>query len=146
MSIKPLECAVFEIAQAYDGLYTHQARYNASDTGTSVLCVYVYVALRCQVSLAMPHARHWPAGVTADTVPPPPPRRCGPPRIDYASECGPTSADTVRHSGYDSTIENTTLSREMTIDRSPCTTEFGSSHARKLIMTLEAVILGCCSI
>ena len=73
MSIKPLECAVFEIAQAYDGLYTHQARYNASDTGTSVLCVYVYVALRCQVSLAMPHARHWPAGVTADTVPPPPP-------------------------------------------------------------------------
>ena len=43
------------------------------------------------------------------------PRRCGPPRIDYASECGPTSADTVRHSGYDSTIENTTLSREMTI-------------------------------
>ena len=44
-----------------------------------------------------------------------PPRRCGPPRIDYASECGPTSADTVRHSGYDSTIENTTLSREMTI-------------------------------
>ena len=44
-----------------------------------------------------------------------PPRRCGPPRIDYASECGPTSADTVRHSGYDLTIENTTLSREMTI-------------------------------
>ena len=31
-----------------------------------------------------------------------PPRRCGPPRIDYASEYGPTSADTVRHSGYDS--------------------------------------------
>ena len=44
-----------------------------------------------------------------------PPQRCGPPRIDYASECGPTSADTVRHSGYDSTIENTTLSLEMTI-------------------------------
>ena len=46
-----------------------------------------------------------------------PPRRCGPPRIDYASEYGPTSADTVRHSRYDSTIENTTLSHEMTVHR-----------------------------
>ena len=61
------------------------------------------------------------------------PRRCGPLRIDYASECGPTSADTVRHSGYDSTIENTTLSREMTIvdvRSTPCTTELGSSRTK----------------
>ena len=63
-----------------------------------------------------------------------PPRRCGPPRIDYASECGPTSADTVRHSGYDSTIENTTLSSEMTIvdavRSTPVHYEFGSSRTK----------------
>ena len=70
------------------------------------------------------------AGVTADTVPPEDAVRHG---SIYASECGPTSADTVRHSGYDSTIQNTTLSHEMTIvdvRSTPCNTEFGSSRTK----------------